>query len=94
MIISCYSGGQAATVLKKERNPFDHGIAPHSSSYCQLSWCPVEKKENQFTGDYLMSLLLPAAPSYLFNKLKIEAFLFATAVIGPGLGTGEGHSLP
>lgn len=36
-----------------------------------------------------MSVLLPAAPSFLFKKLKIEAFLLAIAVIDAGLGTGE-----
>ena len=94
MIISCYNGGQAATDLKKEWNPFDHGIARHSSNCCLPAWCPVEKKQNQFTGDSRMSILLPAASSYLFNKLKIEAFLLAIAVTGPGSGTGEGHSPP
>lgn len=36
-----------------------------------------------------MSILLPAAPTFLFKKLKIEAFFFAISVIGAGLGTGE-----
>lgn len=36
-----------------------------------------------------MSILPPAAPSFLFKKLKIEAFFFAISVIGAGLGTGE-----
>lgn len=36
-----------------------------------------------------MSILLPAAPSFHYKKLKIEGFFLAITVIGPGLGTGE-----
>lgn len=36
-----------------------------------------------------MSILLPAAPSFLYKKFKVEGFFLATAVIGAALGTGE-----
>lgn len=53
-----------------------------------------EKREPVYRRLYPLFVLLSAAPSYLFNKLKIEAFLLAIAGIGPGLGGGQGHSAP
>lgn len=60
---------------------FEFVIAPHSPGCCPTAWCPVKKKEDVFT--WHLSHAHPSADFY-FNRLEIEIFLLAVAVIALG----------